>query len=191
MHHLDLRAGVGQPVRHVRAGEAPGAGHDAGDAQPGAGAVHDVLVVDLPAAPRLRPHPVHAQSEADPLGDAEVLRVGDELRPDVLGAREQGPGGGHRQLTEARHGAARVRAHPGPGRGVRRARVPLPAEPAGLLEHDGFEPGPQQLLGDDDAGRSAADDGDAIPRVQRGGDVHGATVPDAAPRVSSEIPTRP
>ena len=133
----------------------------------------EALAVDRPAGG----DPADGRVQPDPVGDAEVLRVGAQIGVDLLGGgvkRMVGRGG---EVRERGHRAARVRVHSRPHAAVGSSRVPLAAEVIARLEDRHVEARLERMLGGHETARAGAHD----RHTCTGSQPHTATLSDRAP----------
>ena len=95
---------------------------------------HDHAVEALAVDHPITGDPADGCVQPDPIGDAEVLRVGAQIRVDLLGGRVKRMVGRRAEIRERRHRAACVRMHSRPHAAMGRGRVPLAAEVVAGLE---------------------------------------------------------
>ena len=130
----------------------------------------EALTVDRPTAGDA----ADGRVQPDPVGDAEVLRVGAQIRVDLLGGWVKRKVRRRGKVRERGHRAARVRPHARPHAAVGRGRVPLAAEIIARLEDRHVEARFQRMLGGDQTARASTDDRHA----RTGSQPHPATLSD-------------
>ena len=128
---IERGAGILEGVEDVAVERVkPGRQARLAEAAPGHDHAVEALTVDRPGGK----DPADRRAQPDPIGDAEVLRVGAQIGVDLLGGgvkRMVGRGG---EVRERGHRAARVRMHSRPHSAMGGSRVPLATEVIARLE---------------------------------------------------------